>query len=91
MSNSTFISLENPGKYSIRLIDRVKVKGKAEMVTVFEVFDADPPEYYDGKTITKHIYKEAIIFYYQIKFSQASQLFQDCLSQNPSDLYLPNN
>ncbi|NEO55614.1 MAG: response regulator [Okeania sp. SIO3B5] len=85
ISNSTFIALENSVKYSIRLIDRVKVKGKAEIVTVFEIFDADPPECLEGKTITKHIYEEAIILYYQRKFRQASQLFQDCLSKNPKD------
>lgn len=85
ISNSTFMSLENSCKYSIRLIDRVRVKGKAEMVTVFEVFDADPPECLEGKTITKHIFEKAMIFYYLEKFSQAAQLFQDCLSQNPKD------
>ncbi|NES77011.1 MULTISPECIES: adenylate/guanylate cyclase domain-containing protein [Okeania] len=85
ISNYTFISLENPGKYSIRLIDRVKVKGKAKMVTVFEVFDTEPPECLEGKKITKHLFEKAIIFYYQEKLSQAAQLFQDCLNQNPND------
>lgn len=85
ISSSTFISLENPVKYSIRLIDRVKVKGKEKIVTVFEIFDADPPELLEGKTMTKHVYEEAIILYYQRKFSQAAQGFQDCLSKNPND------
>ncbi|MDY7006498.1 MAG: adenylate/guanylate cyclase domain-containing protein [Cyanobacteriota bacterium] len=85
ISSSTFMSLENSAKYSLRLIDNTKVKGKAEIVTIFEVFDADPPECLEGKTITKHIFEQAIIFYYQEKLTQAAKLFQDCLNQNPND------
>ncbi|MGB3512702.1 MAG: adenylate/guanylate cyclase domain-containing protein [Microcoleaceae cyanobacterium] len=85
VSNSTFQLLENPLKYSIRLIDRVNVKGKSEMVTVFEVFDADPPESLAGKAITKNIFEEAMILYYQGQHSQAAKLFQDCLNKNPND------
>lgn len=85
VSNSTFHSLENSPKYSFRLIDQVKVKGKSEMVTVFEVFDADPPESLAAKKITKSMFEQAMILFYQRKFSQAAQLFQDCLNQNPTD------
>ncbi|WP_353736066.1 MULTISPECIES: hypothetical protein [unclassified Okeania] len=35
------------------------------MVTVFEVFDTEPPECLEGKKITKHLFEKAIIFYYQ--------------------------
>ncbi len=67
------------------LIDRVQVNGKTEMVTFFEVFDADPPEILEGKKITKHKFEEAMVSYHQEKFNQAAQLFQDCLSKNPDD------
>jgi len=85
ISNSTFDSLENPLEYSIRLIDRVKVKGKTEMVTFFEVFDVDSPECVEGKKMTKPIFEEAMMLYSQRKMSQAARLFQDCLNKNPSD------
>ncbi|WP_293139511.1 hypothetical protein [Okeania sp. SIO3I5] len=52
-----FNSRENSLEYSIRLIDRVKVKGKAEIVTLFEVFDVDSPECVEEKKITKAIFK----------------------------------
>ncbi|NEQ38965.1 MAG: hypothetical protein F6K40_22915 [Okeania sp. SIO3I5] len=52
-----FNSRENPREYSIRLIDQVKVKGKAEIVTLFEVFDVDLPESVEEKKITKAIFK----------------------------------
>ncbi|MEM1170732.1 MAG: adenylate/guanylate cyclase domain-containing protein [Cyanobacteria bacterium P01_H01_bin.35] len=85
VSNSTIQLLENYLKYSIRLIDRVQVKGKTEMVTFFEVFDADPPEILEAKRITKHQFEKAMIYYFQGEINQAAQLFQDCLSKNPGD------
>ena len=43
ITQETFLRLENPSEYAIRTLDRVKVKGKSESVTVYEVFDADRP------------------------------------------------
>ena len=85
ISHYTFMQLHHPLDYAMRLIDRVKVKGKSEMVSVFEVFDADPPELKERKLITKPIFEQALVLYYLEKFSQAAQLFADCLRQNPMD------
>src|ERR671911_592085 len=49
ISHHTFQSLPDSNQYATRLIDRVKVKGKSKAVSIFEVFDADPPETYEGK------------------------------------------
>jgi class 3 adenylate cyclase len=44
ITHETFKRLRNPTDYAIRRIDEVKVKGKSEYVTIYEVFEADPPE-----------------------------------------------
>ena len=85
ISHNTFMELHHPLDYAMRLIDRVKVKGKSQMVSVFEVFDADPPVLKERKLITKAIFEEALVLYYMEKFSQAAELFADCLRQNPMD------
>lgn len=85
ISHHTFMALNNPGDYAIRLIDKVKVKGKSEMVTVYEVFDADPPEVKEGKSLTRTDFEEALLLYNSRAFSEAAQLFQDCLQINPGD------
>jgi signal transduction histidine kinase/class 3 adenylate cyclase/CheY-like chemotaxis protein len=85
ISHYTFMQLHHPLDYGMRLIDRVKVKGKSEMVSVFELFDADPPELKERKLITKAAFEQALVLYYMEKFSQAAQLFADCLHQNPMD------
>ncbi|MEB3828152.1 CHASE2 domain-containing protein [Phormidium sp. CCY1219] len=85
ISDRTFYSLQNSNHYNIRLIDRVKVKGKSETVSVFEVFDADPIELREGKLITQSIFEEALLHYSHQHYAEAHRLFQKCLRINPGD------
>ncbi len=85
ISQQTFSRLQNHTDYAFRLIDQVKVKGKSETVTVYEVFDGDLPEVRAGKLATKTVFEEALLLYYLQNFQEAARLFQDCLSQNPLD------
>ncbi|MBD1889172.1 AAA family ATPase [Coleofasciculus sp. FACHB-SPT9] len=85
ISHKTFQSLPDSNQYAIRLIDRVKVKGKSKAVSIFEVFDADPPETYEGKVATRTLFEEALILYHWQKLRDAEQLFAECLRRNPTD------
>ena len=85
ISDQTFLRLEKPDDYAIRIIDKVKVKGKSEMVSVFEVFDADPPEIRSVKLATKTIFELALTYYYLQDFGEAAVLFEEYLRQNPQD------
>ncbi|MEK0181891.1 MAG: response regulator [Oscillatoriales cyanobacterium] len=86
ITDPTFQSLKNPADYAIRKIDRVQVKGKSEMVTVYEVFDADLPEIKAGKLATLQVFSEALFLYDMKNFSGAAVLFNECLQQNPGDV-----
>ncbi|WP_017303304.1 adenylate/guanylate cyclase domain-containing protein [Spirulina subsalsa] len=85
ISHQTFLKLSHRSEYGIRLIDRVIVKGKSEQVSVFEVFDADPPDVYEGKQKTKTRFEQALLCYYMGDLPQAVQLLAECLSVNPQD------
>ncbi|MEP0855616.1 AAA family ATPase [Trichocoleus sp. DQ-U1] len=85
ISHHTFQSLPDSNQYAIRLIDRVKVKGKSKAVSMFEVFDADPPETYEGKVATRTLFEEALLLYHWQKLRDAEQLFAECLRRNPTD------
>lgn len=85
ISQHTFLSLENPNSYAFRIIDKVAVKGKSEMVSVWEIFDADPPESRDAKLKTKTQFESALTLYYLHQYKQAAQLLQICLAENPGD------
>ncbi|MDY6785148.1 MAG: adenylate/guanylate cyclase domain-containing protein [Cyanobacteriota bacterium] len=85
ISHNTFIALEEHQDYSIRFIDRVKVKGKSTWVAVYEIFDSDEPQLKEGKLATKSTFERGWLLYNQEAFCEAAQLFADCIEQNPRD------
>ncbi len=85
ISQQTFILLQDPNEYSIRFVEKVKVKGKSEAVVVFEVFDGDEPQIKEGKLATKTIFEEGLLLYHQHSLKEAAQRFEEVLSINPTD------
>ena len=85
ITDQTFRRLQDATQYALRVIDRVKLKGKSELVSVFEVFDADPPEWRRGKLATKTLFEGGVLLYHQDLFEEAAERFQSCLEKNPED------
>ena len=85
ISSNTFFNLEDVDRYYIRLIERVKVKGKLDKVSCFEVFDADPPDLRDCKQELKTKFEQGISLYHLGKMKEARQIFQACLDKIPND------
>ena len=85
ISSHTFMSLRNYNQYYFRIIDRVKVKGKTESVTVYEVFNHDEPALRDAKMRTKMMFEEGILLYNNKRFTEAYRCFDECFSYNPDD------
>src|SRR5919199_2275073 len=92
ISDHTFLRLQNPTDYAIRRIDEVKVKGKSEYVTIYEVFDADPPELKAAKLATLPTLAEAISFYLDNDYAAAAEHFavcqQSCSQDSVVQIYL---
>ncbi|HSF76959.1 MAG TPA: adenylate/guanylate cyclase domain-containing protein, partial [Microcoleus sp.] len=85
ITQETYSRLENPSEYAIRTLDTVKVKGKSEAVTVYEVFDCDPLEIKEGKLATLQLFAKARANYLEGKLAEAARLFAECWRQNPGD------
>lgn len=85
ISHHTYSRLHNADDYAIRLIDRVKVKGKSESVTVYEVFDADLPKLKAGKLASLDRFAKALDLYNRHVYREAADLFQACLELEPGD------
>jgi two-component system sensor histidine kinase ChiS len=85
ISQNTFMKLEYPENYYIRLIDQVKVRGKSKLVTVYEVFDSDPDELRLGKIATKSDFEQGLLSYYQGDYQRAIALLQVAQEINPLD------
>ena len=85
ISHHTFLQLRDSNQYAFRLIERLKVRGKSAAVSIYEVFDAELPEIYEGKLITKQEFEQALLLYHLGSFKEAVQLFGHCLYLNPRD------
>jgi two-component system sensor histidine kinase ChiS len=85
IGENTYLGLDDPDAYCVRVIDRVTVKGKTEEVLIYEVFDADPMEVRLAKWSSKPIFEAAWALFHQQQPELANPLFQRCLADNPDD------
>ncbi|NEP78625.1 MAG: response regulator [Okeania sp. SIO3C4] len=85
ISQKTFIELKDYTKYNYRFLGQVKVKGKKDVVSLFELFDADPPEIIELKKQTKTLFEAGVIKYYSQQMEQATQIFQEIINLNHQD------
>ncbi|MEB3336301.1 MAG: adenylate/guanylate cyclase domain-containing protein, partial [Leptolyngbyaceae bacterium] len=88
ITQQTHQKLSNPEAYAIRILEQVKVRGKSQPITIYEVFDADPPDLKQRKIATQPLFEQAIAHYQLYAFEKAESLFQECLIQNPQDRVL---
>ncbi|HUZ18895.1 MAG TPA: adenylate/guanylate cyclase domain-containing protein [Spirochaetia bacterium] len=85
ISQDTFVRLENPTDYNFRFLGKVKVKGKDQTVSLFEVFDGELPDRVALKSKTKQEFEDAILLFSQRKFSEASAAFRRIAALSPDD------
>ncbi len=85
ISEDTLASLENPEAYSVRFVDRVAVKGRIRPVSVYEVFDGDPPEVARGKLSVLDVFEKAVAYCHLGECARAVPLLEQCLKEVPGD------
>lgn len=85
ISESTFLQLKHPQNYAIRLVDQVQVKGRSEIVKVYEVFNHDLVPELSAKLSNLSVFSEGVTLYHQQHFQEAFEAFKDCYHQNSND------
>lgn len=85
MSDQTLLRLANSDNYNYRFLDLVQVKGKQQPVSVFELFDGDPPAMANLKLKTKTLFEEGLLIYHDQDFQAAKAKFTQVLAINPAD------
>ena len=86
ISEHALHSLDDPGRYGIRFLDRSRVKGKQEAQSIYEVFDADPPALRAAKNRTRKRFEEALAFYHVGDIPRARSRLIRCLEEAPGDV-----
>jgi hypothetical protein len=85
ISEDSLFSLDQPSKYQIRFLDRVKVKGKKEAISISEILDGYPPEMLDLKLKTLADFEKGLWHYQSQEFTEARTYFEQVLKHNPAD------
>jgi hemerythrin len=86
ISQNTLYDLADPDKYHIRFLDRIRVKGKSQPLSVYEVFDNDPVELRSSKLACQPLFDEAIAFYHLKAIPRAIELLKKCVEIAPNDI-----
>jgi class 3 adenylate cyclase len=85
ITEKTFQNLKHPEKYSIREIDTVKIRGKDELITIFEILDVLPPELKQQKLSIAEPFSKALGLVKQNSLKEAIALFEKCAEMCPDD------
>lgn len=85
ISQNTLYDLADPKKYDIRFLDRIRVKGKSQPLSIYEVFDNNPEELRASKRETLEVFEKAVAYYHLKDITKATPLFKQCIDMAPGD------
>jgi len=85
ITEQTYLKLTNESQYQIRVIDVVRVKGKSQLVTIYEVYDADSPASIALKNRTRDDFEAGFVLYHSGEVQDAQKLFEQVLQTNRED------
>jgi len=88
ISGYTRERLEDPAAYSLRHVDRVRVKGRLEPVEVYEVLDVLNADVQSRRQATRERLEQGRVAFVDARFEDALALFEDALAEDPSDAVL---
>lgn len=78
ISEDTLAALNNAQDFSIRFVDRVRVKGRARPISIYEVFDGDHPDLARAKLENVDQFENAVAYYHLREVDKALPLFEAC-------------
>lgn len=86
ITEETYKKLKHPNFYCVRKIDTVLVKGKLNLITIYEVFDNDPEALIALKSQMLHEFEDGVDLFQKQKYSDALAVFKKIFKLNPHDL-----
>jgi CheY-like chemotaxis protein/class 3 adenylate cyclase/anti-sigma regulatory factor (Ser/Thr protein kinase) len=85
LSESTFEKISDPGKFNLRYLGKIQLKGKTDSIGAYECIDGDDPELLEGKLKTMGLFKDALENFLNGEFAEATGLFNRINRLNPGD------
>ncbi len=86
ITKNTYTKLKRPDAYTIRILDKVVVKGKSKPTTIYEIFENDPEALFILKQKSLKQFEEGVLLFKKKKYSEALLIFQTITHNNPDDI-----
>jgi class 3 adenylate cyclase len=86
ISEETLHRLKRREKYKMRFLDKVQVKGKSTVVSIYEVYDADPPEVLMRKDMSKEALERGIRLFFDGRFQDTLDVLMPLRENFPEDI-----
>jgi adenylate cyclase len=85
ISQNTLYDLADTKKYDIRLLDRIRVKGKSQPLSIYEVFNNNAEALRNSKHESLPLFEKAVAYYHLKDIGKAIPLFDKCIDISPDD------
>jgi hypothetical protein len=85
VSSHVLFDLEDPNRFDFRFLDKVKLRGKEQAVSVYEVFDADTAKMRELKRTTKEAFELGVYDFHAGRLGEALSRFEKIASNTPDD------
>ncbi len=85
ISDATLSSIERPEEFEIRLLGRVKVKGRSTALKVYHVLSGYSEDVRSLYLATRNQFEEAVSLALGGQYPQAARAFEEILQHNPMD------
>ncbi|MBF0277920.1 MAG: hypothetical protein HQM13_09025, partial [SAR324 cluster bacterium] len=76
ISDYVFKEIENIDTYHYRFLGKLKVKGKNEVVSVYDLFGGDPESVIEKKINSQSDFEEGLALYFRKEFAEAAVFFK---------------
>jgi class 3 adenylate cyclase/HAMP domain-containing protein len=84
-TGKTLKALTSKGRFTFRFVDRVRVRGRREVVLVFEVLDGERQDQRDLRLSYRAELAHAQRMYFARQFKESLEIFTDLKGRNPGD------
>jgi hypothetical protein len=85
ISESSLFQIEDTKQFTYRSLGKVQVKGKQDVLRIYEIFDGLAADQKNLKTITREDFECGLDRYFEKDFKQAVEFFQQVIFKNPED------
>jgi class 3 adenylate cyclase len=85
VSSHALFSLEDPNRLDFRFLDKLRVRGKTEAVSVYEIFEGDESAIRESKRGTKEEFERGAYDFHAGDIAQALSRFERLATETPDD------